>query len=227
MKILKEDFYGRDTLTVAKELLGKYLIRVIDGRYVGGKIVETEGYLGVKDKAAHAYGGKVTERVKPMYERAGTSYVYSIYGMYYCLNTITEKEGVPQGVLIRAIEPLIGLDKISINRTKKKGEKTFESLTKKERLNLTSGPSKLCLALDIDKRFNNVLLWGGELFIVDNDDELKKLIEKEEEPCGRIVKSKRIGIDYAEEAKDFLYRFYYEENPYVSVKDKKPVYLDV
>ena len=227
MKVLKEDFYGRDTLTVAKELLGKYLIRVIDGRYVGGKIVETEGYLGVNDKAAHAYGGKVTERVKPMYERAGTSYVYSIYGMYYCLNTITEKEGVPQGVLIRAIEPLIGLDKISINRTKKKGEKTFESLTKKERLNLTSGPSKLCLALDIDKRFNNVLLWGGELFIVDNDDELKKLIEKEEEPCGRIVKSKRIGIDYAEEARDFLYRFYYEENPYVSVKDKKPIYLDV
>ena len=227
MKVLKEDFYGRDTLTVARGLLGKYLIRVIDGRYVGGKIVETEGYLGVKDKAAHAYGGKVTERVKPMYERAGTSYVYSIYGMYYCLNTITEKEGVPQGVLIRAIEPLIGLDKISINRTKKKGEKTFESLTKKERLNLTSGPSKLCLALDIDKRFNNVLLWGGELFIVDNDDELKKLIEKEEEPCGRIVKSKRIGIDYAEEARDFLYRFYYEENPYVSVKDKKPIYLDV
>lgn len=227
MKVLKEDFYGRDTLTVARGLLGKYLIRVIDGKYVGGKIVETEGYLGVKDKAAHAYGGKVTERVKPMYERAGTSYVYSIYGMYYCLNTITEKEGVPQGVLIRAIEPLIGLDKISINRTKKKGEKTFESLTKKERLNLTSGPSKLCLALDIDKRFNNVLLWGGELFIVDNDDELKKLIEKEEEPCGRIVKSKRIGIDYAEEARDFLYRFYYEENPYVSVKDKKPVYLDV
>ena len=227
MKILKEDFYGRDTLTVAKELLGKCLIRVIDGKYVGGKIVETEGYLGVNDKAAHAYGGKVTERLKPMYERAGTSYVYSIYGMYYCLNTITEKEGVPQGVLIRAIEPLLGLDKISINRTKKKGEKTFESLTKKERLNLTSGPSKLCLALDIDKRFNNVLLWDGELFIVDNDDELKKLIEKEEEPCGRIVKSKRIGIDYAEEARDFLYRFYYEENPYVSVKDKKPVYLDV
>ena len=138
MKVLKEDFYGRDTLTVARGLLGKYLIRVIDGKYVGGKIVETEGYLGVNDKAAHAYGGKVTERVKPMYERAGTSYVYSIYGMYYCLNTITEKEGVPQGVLIRAIEPLIGLDKISINRTKKKGEKTFESLTKKERLNLTS-----------------------------------------------------------------------------------------
>ena len=110
MKVLREDFYRRDTLTVAKELLGKYLIRKVNGKYIGGKIVETEGYLGVTDKAAHAYGGKITERLKPMYSKAGTAYVYSIYGMYYCLNTITEKEGIPQGVLIRAIEPLIGLD---------------------------------------------------------------------------------------------------------------------
>lgn len=227
MKVLKEEFYGRDTLTVAKELLGKYLIRVIDGKYVGGKIVETEAYLGVNDKAAHAYGGKITERVKPMYKMAGTSYVYSIYGMYYCLNAITEREGVPQGVLIRAIEPLLGLDKISINRTKKKSGKTYGELTKRERLNLTSGPSKLCMALDIDKRFNSGLLWDGELFIVDYDEELKKFFEKEEAPCGKIVKSKRIGIDYAEEARDFLNRFYYEGNPYVSVKDKNPLYLNV
>lgn len=227
MKVLREDFYRRDTLTVAKELLGKYLIRKVNGKYIGGKIVETEGYLGVTDKAAHAYGGKITERLKPMYSKAGTAYVYSIYGMYYCLNTITEKEGIPQGVLIRAIEPLIGLDTMSINRTKKKEEKIYSNLSKKERLNLTSGPSKLCLALDIDKTQNNILLWDGDLFIVKEDEELKDLLEKEEDSCGKIVKSKRVGIDYAEEARDYLYRFYYDKNPYVSRKDKNPIYLDV
>lgn len=216
MKILKENFYGRATLDVAKDLLGKYLIREIDGKIVGGKIVETEGYLGVTDKGAHVYGGKKTERVKPLYGQAGTVYIYQIYGMYYCLNAITEREGEPQGVLIRAIEPLFGLDIISENRYKKQ----YKELTKKERLNLTSGPSKLCLALKLDKKLNNTLLWNNELYIVEKDDDLLKYIEVHEEKTGDIVPSKRIGIDYAEEAKDFLYRFYYKDNPYVSKKDK-------
>lgn len=216
MKILKENFYGRATLDVAKDLLGKYLIREIDGKIVGGKIVETEGYLGVTDKGAHVYGGKKTERVKPLYGQAGTVYIYQIYGMYYCLNAITEREGEPQGVLIRAIEPLFGLDIISENRYKKQ----YKELTKKERLNLTSGPSKLCLALKLDKKLNNTLLWDNELYIVEKGDDLLKYIEVDEEKTGDIVPSKRIGIDYAEEAKDFLYRFYYKDNPYVSKKDK-------
>ena len=192
MIILKEDFYGRETLIVAKELLGKYLIHNIDGKLVGGKIVETEGYLGVTDKAAHVYGGKKTPRVMPMYKKPGNAYIYSIYGMYYCLNAITVKEGEPEGVLIRAIEPLIGLDYISEKRCNKK----YIELNKKERLNLTSGPSKLCLALNLNKN----------------------LIENKEEKTGKIIEAKRIGIDYAEEAKDYLYRFYYEDNPYVSKK---------
>lgn len=136
--------------------------------------------------------------------------------MYYCLNAITEREGEPQGVLIRAIEPLFGLDIISENRYKKQ----YKELTKKERLNLTSGPSKLCLALKLDKKLNNTLLWNNELYIVEKDDDLLKYIEVHEEKTGDIVPSKRIGIDYAEEAKDFLYRFYYKDNPYVSKKDK-------
>lgn len=217
MKVLKADFYGRKTLVVAKELLGKYLIHEVSGRLIGGKIVETEGYLGVEDKAAHVYGGKKTERVMPLYAKEGTTYIYSIYGMYLCLNAITEREGEPQGVLIRAIEPLMGLDTIAFNRNKK----SYKELTNKEILNLTSGPAKLCISLDITKNLNNKLLWNGELYIVDKDDDIKKLLEVNESKCGKIVKSKRIGIDYAKEAKDFLYRFYYNDNPYVSKKDKK------
>lgn len=216
MKILKEEFYGRNTLIVAKELLGKYLINEINGAYVGGKIVETEAYLGVTDKGAHVYGGKKTDRVMPLYGQEGTAYIYQIYGMYYCLNAITEREGEPQGVLIRAIEPLIGLNFMAQRRTKK----DYNELTKKERLNLTSGPSKLCLALDIDKRLNNILLWNKGLFIVDKDKEVEMLFETEQEETKEIVKSKRIGIDYAEEAKDFLYRFYYKDSRFVSKKIK-------
>lgn len=217
MKILKEKFYARDTITVAKELLGKYLIHEINGIYVGGKIVETEAYCGITDKAAHVYGGKKTPRVMPMYGPAGNTYIYSIYGMYYCLNAITEKEGIPQGVLIRAIEPLIGLDYMSQRRCKK----NYNELKKREILNLTSGPSKLCLALNLDKTQNDKLLWDNELFIVEKDNELEKLLEVKEDLTGLIVPSKRISIDYAEEARDYLYRFYYKDNPYVSVKDKE------
>ena len=218
---LNQEFYERKTLDVAVDLLGKYLIHNINGKLVGGKIVETEAYTGIEDKGCHVYGGKKTERVLPMYNRGGTCYVYRIYGMYNCLNAITEKEGNPQGVLIRAIEPLIGLDYISNIRYKK----LFKDLKRKEKLNLTSVPSKLCMALDIDKKLNNILLFENELFICDFDNDLKSLFEIEEEETGHIIKSKRIGIDYAEEAIDFLYRFYYEKNPYVSKKDKNPIVL--
>ena len=217
MEVLREEFYGRKTLKVAKELLGKILVREIDGKLVAGKIVETEAYTGVTDKGAHVYGGRKTERVMPLYGQEGTVYVYQIYGMYVCLNAITEREGEPQGVLIRAVEPLIGLDFMA----EKRFGKSYSELTKKEILNLTSGPSKLCIAMDITKRLNNTLFFDGEMYIVKKDEEIKKLFEVKEGKCGKIVKSKRIGIDYAEEAKDFLYRFYYEDNDFVSKKDKK------
>lgn len=216
MNILEDNFYNRDTLVVARELLGKILVHKIDNKIVAGKIVETEGYLGVKDKAAHVYGGKKTPRVMPLYGPPGTAYIYQIYGMYVCLNAITKEEGEPQGVLIRAVEPLIGLNYMSSNRN----DKSYIELTKKERLNLTSGPSKLCMAMDITKKLNNTMLLGGELFIIEADDNIKEIYETKEEVCGDIVESKRIGIDYAEEARDYLYRFYYRDNPYVSKKDK-------
>lgn len=214
MNVLKQEFYERNTIKVAKELLGKILIHQKGNKILAGKIVETEAYVGIHDKAAHVYGGKKTKRVMPLYGPGGTIYVYSIYGMYVCFNAITEKEGNPQGVLIRAVEPLIGLDYMSKNRFKKK----YNELTKKEVINLTSGPSKLCIAMDITKEINGKMLWGGELFIVNPDDEIKKKYEKGEEKCGEIIQTTRIGIDYAEEAKDYPYRFYYKDNSYVSRK---------
>ena len=216
MRIINKNFYERSTVKVAEELLGKILIHEISNELVACKIVETEAYLGAFDKAAHAYKYRKTNRVMPMYEPGGTIYVYSIYGKYVCLNAITETKGNPQGVLIRAVEPIIGLDTIALNRFGRK----YNELNKREILNLTSGPSKLCIAMDISKNLNNKNFFGGELYISEIDNDLRKKFEIKEEPEGEIIRSKRIGVDYAEEAKDYLFRYYYKENPYVSVKDK-------
>lgn len=216
LEILEKNFYERDTITVAKDLLGKYLVHNINDKIIGGKIVEVEAYTGINDKAAHVYGGKKTPRVMPMYGEAGNTYIYSIYGKYVCLNIITVKKGEPQGVLIRAIEPLFSLNEISNYRF----NKSYKELTKKEILNLTSGPSKLCIALNITKELNDKLIGENNLYLLKDSKSLKEILEKEEEPEGSIIASKRIGIDYAMEARDYLYRFYFKDNPYVSVKDK-------
>ncbi len=201
---LGRKFYNRDTLVIAEELLGKILVHKTNGKVMKGIIVETEGYLGVNDKAAHSYGGKRTKRVETMYGFPGTSYVYMIYGMYYCFNVVTREEGVPEAVLIRSIEPIEGIDEMARNRFGKK----VEELSKYQRKNLTNGPGKLCMAFNIDKSLDKEDLCGDYFYI--------------EEGINRnfnIVKGKRIGIDYAEEAKDYLYRFYIKENPYVSKKN--------
>ncbi len=198
---LERSFYSRETLLVAQELLGKVLVHKTKGKIMKGKIVETEAYLGAVDKAAHSYGGKRTKRLETMYGPPGRAYVYIIYGMYYCLNTITRKEGIPEGVLIRAIEPLEGINIMAKNRFKK-SLKDFSNYQKK---NFTNGPGKLCMALDIDKRLDKEDLCGDKLYIEEGEKEKFNIIE-----------AKRIGIDYAEEAKDYLYRFYIEGNPHVS-----------
>ncbi|MTK11636.1 MAG: DNA-3-methyladenine glycosylase [Clostridiaceae bacterium] len=202
MKKLSREFYSRDTETVAKELLGKILIHEVDGKMLYGKIVETEAYLGIKDKAAHSYGGRRTPRVEVMYGKAGFSYVFIIYGMYYCFNVVTQKAEIPEAVLIRALEPIENLDIIANNRFKK----DYNDLTKTQIKSLTNGPGKLCDALRINKTLNGEDLCDNRLYIVDNDEEFN------------IITDKRIGIDYAEEARDYLLRFYIENNKYVSVK---------
>lgn len=203
MKTLAREFYNRDSLIVAKELLGKVLVHEIDGQKIFGKIVESEAYMGIEDKAAHSYGGKRTPRVEVMYGRPGFSYVFIVYGMYYCFNIVTSEEGNPQAVLIRAVEPIGGLDLMAQNRFKK----TYNQLTKSQIKGLTNGPGKLCKAFLIDKNLNGEDLCGSKLYI-----------EEGQEENFTIVSSKRVGINYAEEAKDYLWRFYIENNKYVSIK---------
>lgn len=200
---LDRKFYGRDTLTVAKELLGKVLVHHIDGHILKGKIVETEAYLGVIDKAAHSYGGKRTKRVETMYGLPGTVYVYLIYGMYYCFNIVTKKEGVPEAVLIRAIEPLEGIEQMALNRYKK----SYNKLTKYQKNNLTNGPGKLSMAFNIDKTLDKEDLCKNRLYLEKGGEGEDKF---------KIIETTRIGIDYAEEAKNYPYRFYIKGNDYVS-----------
>ena len=196
-KPLNKSFYMQDGLTVAKDLLGKVLIRKINNKSIMCKIVETEAYMGPEDKASHAYKNKRTQRTETMFKEGGCSYVYLIYGMYSCLNIVVNKKDIPQAVLIRAVEPLNHLDTI----------KTFRNIRSKKVYDLTNGPGKLCKALNIDKTFDGYdLVNGKDLFIIDWSIPQK------------IKESKRINIDYAEEYKDKLWRFYIEENKYISKK---------
>lgn len=206
MTKLNREFYSRDTITVAKELLGKILVHRTEGHILKGKIVETEAYLGIGDKASHSYGGRKTKRVETMYDKPGTAYIYLIWGMYNCLNAITVEEGVPEGVLIRGIEPIKNIDRI----VKYRFDKKIEELTKYERNNISNGPGKLTMALNIDRRLNKEDLCGDSLYIESDKNEKFKIIE-----------TSRIGIDYAEEAIEYPYRFYIENNPYVSRVLKK------
>lgn len=189
------EFFQRDAVTLAKDLLGKLLIREIDGEKLVGKIVETEAYMGPEDKAAHSYRNRRTERTEAMFGRAGRAYIYFIYGMYYCLNVVAAKEGIPQGVLLRAVEPMEGIHLM----------KGYRRIKSKRIQELTNGPGKLCQALDIDKSlYGTDLVFGHSLYILDYHDEFE------------ILSSKRINIDYAEEYQDRLWRFYIKDNPFVS-----------
>lgn len=203
MKIARS-FYARSTLVVAKELLGKILVHKVNGVSLKGRIVETEAYIGAIDKACHAYGGKKTKRLEPLYGKPGIAYVYFIYGMYHCFNVITKEEGSPEGVLIRAVEPLEGIDKMAYFRFKM----PYLDLTKQQKKNLTSGPSKLCIALNISKEQNKEDLCKDSLYIEEDKKENKF----------EIVETKRVGIDYAKEAKDFMWRFYIKDNKWISKK---------
>ena len=200
---LERKFYARDSITVAKELLGKILVHEIDGKKIAGKIVETEAYMGIEDKAAHSYGGRRTPRNEVMYGNAGFSYVFLIYGLHSCFNVVVNKEGNPQAVLIRAVEPIEGMEEMAVLRYKT----SLNKLTKYQVKALTNGPGKLSSALNIDRSSNGADLCGGTLYIEEGyEDQID------------ITTTKRVGIDYAEEAADFPWRFYITGNPHVSVK---------
>jgi DNA-3-methyladenine glycosylase len=204
MRRINREFYRRDSVTVAKELMGKYLVHVVDGGEIIGKIVEVEAYMGPDDKAAHSYNNRRTDRNEVMYGPAGYAYVYIIYGMYNCVNVVVKEPEIPQAILIRALEPVNGLEKMANLRY----SKSYEGLTKRERIGLTSGPGKLCIALNIDRSQNGEDLCGDKLYI----------LEEEKPEAFEMVETTRINIDYAEEAVHFPWRFYIKNNPYVSKK---------
>ena len=194
LKRIQRDFFSRDTITVARELLGKYLIKIENHHKLIGKIIEVEAYLGSDDKACHSYNFRKTPRTEAMYKKPGTLYVYLIYGMYHCLNVITEPEGIPCAVLIRKLYPIKGIELMKERRNVKIG-KNFK--------NLIDGPGKLCMAMDITrKKFNST----------DSCSEDSELFFALEEPINseKILRGKRIGIEYAEEDKDQLLRFWVE-----------------
>lgn len=203
MSKLERGFYMDDTENVAKQLLGKLLVHEKDGKRISGIIVETEAYLGVADKAAHSYKGRKTPRNAAMFGSGGYAYVYFIYGMYNCFNVVTKPEGVPEAVLIRALEPCEGLDAMASSRY----NKSYQTLNKSQMRNLANGPGKLCIALSIDRNMNGEDLCGNRLYIEDSPQPSKPF---------NISAGKRIGVDYAEEAKDFPLRFYLENSRYVS-----------
>lgn len=201
---LEKEFFKMGALELGKELLGKILVRRIGNILVKGIIVETESYIGAVDKASHAYNGRRTERTEPLFHEGGIAYVYFIYGMHYCMNVISGKENEGEGVLIRAIEPLNNFEYLS----KVRFNKELNELSSSQIKTLTNGPAKLCKAFSIDKSFNYCKLYeSDELYIEDG-----------EKIPFNIVETKRVGIDYAEEAVQFPWRFYIEGNKFVSKK---------
>lgn len=201
-KKLSRNFYRKNAKILAKDLLGKYLFHNIKNDILVGKIVETEAYMGYHDKGAHTYKGRRTKRTEAMYGEPGHAYIYLIYGMYDCINVVAAAKDIGQAVLIRALEPIMGQETMSSNRY----SQPLKDLNTKQLKNLTNGPGKLCRAFGITRELYYEDFTGDNLYICEkkNDGEFE------------IIESKRVGIDYAEEAKDYLWRFYIKNNVYVS-----------
>lgn len=197
-KKLKRNFYTRDLLLVARELLGKILVKENGKEILSGKIVEVEAYDGDTDEAAHTFIGK-TKRNEVMFGEGGFLYVYFTYGAHFCCNVVTGIEGKGTAALIRAVEPAEGVEKMITNRFGRK------LINEKEKHNLTNGPGKVCQAFKINKEHYGIDLTGNEIYLLNRP----KLKDEE------IVVTQRVGI---KKSVHFPWRFYIKDNPYVSRK---------
>lgn len=218
-KRLERDFFTTDALELSRRLIGKIMVHETPLGRVRGMITETEAYMGVEDKGSHTYGGRRTERTEPMFHIGGTSYVYFIYGMYNCVNVTAGADGIPMAALIRMVEPadeasrsimeqfrMEDMQRRRAAREKRKAERAVrtaagvaaENVPASVKKHLADGPGKLCIAMHITKADNDIDMAVSRAFY------LTEGIEVEE---SRILAGKRIGIDYAEEAADYLWRF--------------------
>ncbi|MBX3365424.1 MAG: DNA-3-methyladenine glycosylase [Phycisphaeraceae bacterium] len=202
---LDRKFFARGAIELAAELIGRRLVRVLPrGDRLSGVIVETEAYVGVQDRASHAYGGRCTPRNRSMYGPPGTAYVYFTYGMHHCMNVVCGKEGEPAAVLIRAAKPIEGLGHMQVLR----GRGTIEPTE------LCSGPGKLCQAMQIDRTLDGIdLVNSSELFLeIEGEGPISAI---------GITRGPRIGLgDVGSWAKRRL-RWYVSDSPYVSGGSRK------
>jgi DNA-3-methyladenine glycosylase len=182
-------------LRIARELLGKLLVvPLADGTRVSGMIVETEAYQGPRDKASHAYANRRTNRTESMFGLGGTAYVYFIYGMYYQFNVVTNLKETPHAILIRALEPVEGMEVMLARRPVKRDR------------DLTNGPGKLCAAMGFDRSYDRADLLGERVWIEEHETISPR----------RIAAGARVGIDYAAEYASKPWRFWLKDNIYVS-----------
>ena len=196
---LNRAFYLRDANTVARELLGKLLVHNSTAGMTPGIIVEVESYIGPSDKGSHAYGNKRTERTEIQYGLGGYAYIYSIYGMYSCFNVVTNAIDKPEVVLVRALEPVDGIELMQQRRDTRSIK------------DLCNGPGKLCNAMGITKAQYGLDLCATELFLIPWEN-----IEE-----SQIMVSPRINIDYAGDCRDYYWRYYIRDNLYVSKVAKR------
>jgi DNA-3-methyladenine glycosylase len=194
MDRLPRAFYSRDTVTVACELLGQRLVRALEGRCVAGRIVEVEAYDGARDSASHAHRGP-SERNASMFGPPGHAYVYFIYGMHHCLNVVTEPEGHGAAVLVRALEPVEGIEGMRARRGGREGPA------------LTNGPAKLCYALAIDRALDGADLVEGTALWIERGEAVSKQ---------RVARGPRVGVRGDEWALSVPWRFWIEGNQYIS-----------
>ncbi|HWZ14359.1 MAG TPA: DNA-3-methyladenine glycosylase [Mucilaginibacter sp.] len=200
MKLAETYYMSSDVVALSKNLLGKYLFTCIDGSTTSGYIVETEAYNGVVDRASHAYGNRITGRTKTMFMQGGIAYVYLCYGIHEMFNIVTSVEGQPHAILVRAIQPIEGLD-IMLHRRNMPALKP----------NITSGPGSVAKALGISRKIDTVSLQGDTIWIEDRGLAF---------PDKDIAAVPRVGVSYAGEDALLPYRFYVKGNPYVSKPNK-------
>lgn len=187
MRLPRDFFEEEDVVELAKKLLGKRIVTKIEGVITSGIITEVEAYAGVNDRASHAYGGRLTDRTKTMYESGGVSYVYLCYGIHHLFNFVTNKKGVPHAILLRSIKPEKGIKWMLFRRNKTKVDKT-----------LCGGPGTVSQALGITTKMNGTLLDGKKIWVEDAG----KVVNPKD-----IIAGPRIGVDYAGEDAKLPYRF--------------------